>query len=76
MVLYGTAMHYYYILYSWKYWRELNLAVGSQIAIANILVDLNLVVRYGIAIHMYVSKNFLVDFNLAVAPSRPPNCQI
>ena len=33
-----------YAPYSQKYWRELNLAVGSQIAIANISVDLNLVV--------------------------------
>ena len=46
----------YNILYSRKYWRELNLAVGSQIAILNVLADLNLAVRYGI-----------VDFNLAVA---------
>ena len=29
-----------YILYSRKYWRELNLAVGPEIAIAKILVDL------------------------------------
>ena len=27
-----------------KYWRELNLAVGPQIAIAKVLTDLNLVV--------------------------------
>ena len=33
-------------VYSWKYWRELNLAVGSQIAIVIVLVDLNLTVRY------------------------------
>ena len=32
-----------------KYWRELNLAV---ITIARILVNLNLAVRYGIAIHV------------------------
>ena len=31
--------------YSRKYWRELNLAVGLQIAIAKILADLNLAVR-------------------------------
>ena len=36
--------------YSRKYWQKLNLAVGPQIAIAKILADLNLVVRYGIAI--------------------------
>ena len=34
------------ILYrSWKYWWELNLVVGLQIAITKILADLNLVVR-------------------------------
>ena len=46
--------------YSWKYWRELNLVVGSQIAISNVLADLNLVVRYRIAICtcMYASKKF------------------
>ena len=58
-----------YIPYSWKYWQELNLVVGSQIIIANELADLNLVVRYGIAIHniLYVSKKFLADVKLAVA---------
>ena len=35
---------------SQKYWRELNLAVEPKIAIARILADLNLAVRYGIAI--------------------------
>ena len=35
----------YIILYSRKYWRELNLAVGPQIAFAKILADLNLVVQ-------------------------------
>ena len=40
--------------YSRKYWRELNLAVGSQIAILNILADLNLAVRYGIAIRIII----------------------
>ena len=44
----GTA-----IPYSWKYWRELNLAVEPKIAIARILMDLNLAVRYGIAIRIY-----------------------
>ena len=39
--------------YSQKYWRELNLAVGSQIAILNVLADLNLAVRYRIAIRIY-----------------------
>ena len=46
------------IPYSWKYWRELNLAVGSQIAITNVLVDLNLAVWYGITIRIHASKKF------------------
>ena len=33
------------ILYSRKYWQELNLAVGPKIAIAKILVNLNFMVR-------------------------------
>ena len=36
--------------YSRKYWRELNLVVEPKIAIARILMDLNLAVWYGIAI--------------------------
>ena len=36
------------IPYSWKYWRELNLAVGSQIAISNVLADLNLAVAQAV----------------------------
>ena len=51
-------VHVYYIPYSQKYWQELNLAVRSRIAIANILADLNLTVHYGIAIHIYASKKF------------------
>ena len=46
------------ILYSQKYWRELNLVVEPQIAIAKIFADLNLVVQYGIAICIYVSRKF------------------
>ena len=41
-----------------KYWRELNLAVESKIAIVRILTDLNLAVRYGIAIRIYASGKF------------------
>ena len=44
--------------YSQKYWRELNLAVEPKIAIARILLDLNLVVWYGIAIRIYASRKF------------------
>jgi hypothetical protein len=46
------------ILYSRKYWRELNLAVEPKIAITRILADLSLAVRYGIAIRIYVSRKF------------------
>ena len=53
-------IHYMYkcIPYSQKYWRELNLAVEPKIAIAGILVDLNLAVWYGIAIRIYASRKF------------------
>ena len=46
------------IPYSRKYWRALNLAVEPKIAIARILADLNLAVRYGIAIRIYASRKF------------------
>ena len=46
------------ILYSRKYWQELNLAVEPKITIARILADLNLAVRYGIAICIYASRKF------------------
>ena len=61
--------------YSWKYWRELNLAVVSQIAIANILADLNLAVWYGIDIHIYVSKKFLriLIWRLLMQTAKQPN---
>jgi hypothetical protein len=51
-------MYMYSIPYSRKYWRELNLAVEPKIAIARILADLNLAVRYGIAIRIYASRKF------------------
>ena len=63
------------IPYSRKYWQELNLGVGSQIAIVNILADLNLAVRYGIAMRIYVSKKFwliLIWWLLKQTP-KPPN---
>ena len=34
------------------------MAVGSQLATTNILADLNLVVRHGIAIRIYAIRNF------------------
>ena len=40
----ANTMHVTEIPYSWKYWRELNLAVGFQITTAKILADLNLAV--------------------------------
>ena len=46
------------LLYSQKYWRELNLAVEPKIAITRILADLNLAVQYGIAIRIYASRKF------------------
>ena len=44
------------------------MAVEPDIAIERILADLNLAVRYGIAIHiiLYVSRKFWRIFNLAV----------
>ena len=50
----ATYTSVYNLPYSWKYWQELNLAVGSQIAILNVhvLADLNLAVQYWIAIHI------------------------
>ena len=47
-----------HVPYSWKYWRALNLAVEAQIAIRRILADLNLAVRYGIAMRIYASRKF------------------
>ena len=52
----AKSVYYTCILYSWKYWRELNSAVEPKIAIARILADLNLAVRYGIAIRIYASR--------------------
>ena len=46
---------------SQKYWRELDLTIEPKIAIVRrILVDLDLVVWYGIAIRiiLYVSRKF------------------
>ena len=51
--------------YSQKYWQKLNLAVEPKITIARILADLNLAVRYGIAIHI-LSAEFFADLNLVV----------
>ena len=51
------------------------MAVESKIAIARILADLNLVVRYGIAIRIICKHEILADFNLAVVISttKSPN---
>ena len=46
------ASHFMGLPYSQKYWWELNLVVEPKITIARILVDLNLAVRYGIAIRI------------------------
>ena len=54
-----TPKHVLYIIpYSRKYWWELNLVVEPKIAIARILVDLNLAVRYRIAIRIYANRKF------------------
>ena len=45
-------------IYSQKYWWELNLVVEPKITIARILANLNLAVRYRIAIRIYVSSKF------------------
>ena len=52
------------ILYSRRYWRELNLVVepASNITIAIVLVDLNMMVRYGITMHYKYICETLVDF--------------
>ena len=61
--------------YSQKYWRELNLAVESQIAITNILVRFKL----GGSVqnrHTFICmEEILADFNLAVGrpTAKPPN---
>ena len=54
-----------------KYWQKLNLVVGPKITIVRILVDLNLAVRYGIAIHIYVSKKYwqILILNLIPCPA-------
>ena len=63
------------IPYSRKYWRELNLAVGSQIAILNVLADLNLAVQYGIATCIYASKKFwrILIWQLLKQTAKLPN---
>ena len=58
-----------------KYYK--NLAVTSQIAIANVLADLNLVVWYGIAMHiiLYASKKFrqIINLRLLKQTAKLPN---
>ena len=55
------------IPYSHKYWRELNLVIEPKITIiARILADLNLAVRYRIAIRIICELEILADFNLVV----------
>ena len=53
-----TAKNLIILLYSRKYWWELNLAVEPQIAITRILADLNLAVQYGITVRIYASRKF------------------
>ena len=66
-----------YLSYSWKYWRELNLAIGAQIAIAKNIGGF----KFGSSVWdchniIYICKyEILADFNLAVArqTAKPPN---
>ena len=44
--------------YRQKIWQELNLADRLESARAKILADLNLAVRYGIAIRIYACKKY------------------
>ena len=57
-----------------KYWWELNLVVGSEIAITSVLADLNLAVWYGIAICIYTSKKFwqILIWRLLKQTAKPP----
>ena len=63
------------IPYSRKYWRELNLAVGPQIAICKNIGGF----KFGCSVrdrHKYICKyEILADFNLAVErqTAKPPN---
>ena len=54
----AECLHVGILLYSQKYWWALNLAVEPKIAIARILVHLNLAVWYEIAICIYASRKF------------------
>ena len=59
------------IPYSRKYWRELNLVVGSQIAIAKALADFNLAVRDN---NMHSSNLAVVALDRQTAKfNSPPN---
>ena len=61
MCTFHCATNDVHVLYNRKYWRELNLAVGPQIAIAKILADLNLAGWY----HAYTcicKYEILADF--------------
>ena len=51
-----------YTVYSRKYLWELNLAVEPKITIARISVDLNFLVRYGTAIHIYMQIGNFGEF--------------
>ena len=62
----ATTLMNMYTIYSRKYWRELNLSVGSQIAITNLLARFKL----GDSVqdrHTFICmEEILADFNLAV----------
>ena len=67
------------MLYSRRYWQELNSVVGPQTAIVKILADLSLAVSKGspyVCIIYTYKHEILVDFNLAVLKVDCKNCQI
>ena len=51
------------------------MGVGPKIAIAKILVDLNLVIRYRISIRLYASKKYwrILIWQLHRQTAKPPN---
>ena len=52
----GTITMYYWIIY--RIAGNIKFGGEPKITIARILADLNLAVRYGIAIRIYVSRKF------------------
>ena len=74
-ILKRNTVAYIHVRYSQKYWRELNLAVESQIAITSTLTRL----KFGGLVqdhHTYIcEEEILADFNLAIGGpiAKPPS---